>query len=75
MWINPDYKINKKAHIVSSCYARQCHPETCCCGDDEYFLQQEVEYLNYLGMVSCYHFDNVAYGTKKELEDYMESLK
>jgi len=75
MWINPKYKISKKAHIVSSCYDRQCHPETCCCGDDEYALQQEVETKNYLDMVCGYHFATVERGTKKELQDYMESLK
>jgi len=75
MWINPDYKINKKATITSSCYDRQCHPETCCCGNDEYFLQQEEPYKNYLGMISGYHFVSVASGTKQELKDYMELLK
>ena len=29
------HKITKNALAVSSCYARQCHPETCCCSEGE----------------------------------------
>ena len=71
MWMICKYNPNKPSIIVSSCYARQCHPETCCCDDDEYFVQQEVETRNSLGMVCGYHYTNIATGTKQELEDFV----
>jgi len=29
------HKLTNEAMVVSSCQARQCHPETCCCRDGE----------------------------------------
>ena len=72
MFIREEYKVNKTAMVVSSCFARQCHPETCCCDDDEYAIQQEVQTINHLGMYCGYHWTTIAWGTRKELEDHLE---
>jgi hypothetical protein len=74
MDITGNYPISAKAMIVSSCYARKCHPETCCCDDDEYALYQEVETKNYLGMTCGYHFTAVGWGTKEELTEFLQGL-
>ena len=66
---------NKPYLIVSSCYARQCHPETCCCDYNEYALQQEVVTENYLGMSCGYHYTTLMYGAKEDIERYVKICK
>ena len=52
----------KSAIIVSSCQARNCHPETCCCDEDEYAIMdyKKYEHHEYYGVV--------CYGTKIQLQ-------
>lgn len=55
--------------IVSSCQARQCHPETCCCDDNEFAVKgygiSEYNKQRYFG--------TLFYGTKEECEEFMKN--
>lgn len=61
-----EHSYSDKAQIVSSCYARRCHPETCCCDDDEYAI---MDYSVYQGHS---YYGVIRYGTKRELTMILE---
>lgn len=64
--------MNLEPLIVSSCYARKCHPETCCCSPNVYSVMH--------WKLSTYSWDTVYYapgfyGTREECEKYAEKIK
>lgn len=73
--MNYKFNPNKPYTIVSSCYARQCHPETCCCDYNEKALQQEVETKNHLNMHCGYHYTTFLYGSEEKINSYINNSK
>ncbi len=64
-----EHKFTKKAIIVSSCHARQCHPETCCCRDDEYAINDYIKGGNHRT-----YWGTAYWGTKAECEDMLKEF-
>jgi hypothetical protein len=71
-------KLGSKNEIMSSCYARQCHPETCCCRDKEMAVIttiREDEYYENNGYNPKLIDVTVFYGNKNECEKFIEEHK
>jgi hypothetical protein len=64
------HKLTKGALVVSSCHARNCHPETCCCRDGEGAImdyQDNGRGGQYYGVVQ--------YGYRPDLETIVAQAK
>jgi len=65
-------KLSNKAIVVSSCSARQCHPETCCCGDNEAAI---MDYIDYDDKSGRQYYGTIMYGDRDELETILNFSK
>jgi len=64
------HKYTKDALVVSSCYARQCHPETCGCGDKEGATMDMVQDHN-----GRWSYSVIEYGNYNDLVAVLEEMK
>lgn len=68
---NNEHKYTKDCIVVSSCYARMCHPETCCCDDNEAAIMDYKESFR----AGHTYFGVVEYGARSGLERKVKEIK
>ena len=67
-------QLTDRAIVVSSCQARRCHPETCCCSDNEGAIMDYKPIGSGIRAKELY-FGVVKYGNRESLEREVKESK
>ena len=69
-----DHIYTNHALIISSCQARQCHPETSCCRKGEGAIKDYIEITEGIRKGETY-YGIIKYGNRKELEEELKQCR